>query len=36
MHYCRSERDVDRKSDDLCRHCKVLLEDQLKKRPTEK
>lgn len=33
MHYCRSERDVDRKSDDLCRHCKVLLEDELKKRP---
>jgi archaemetzincin len=33
MHYCRSERDVDRKSDYLCRHCKVLLEDELKKRP---
>ena len=33
MHYCRSERDVDRKSDDLCRHCRVLLEDELKKRP---
>lgn len=31
MHYCRGERDVDRKSDDLCRHCKVLLEDELKK-----
>jgi archaemetzincin len=31
MHYCRSERDVDQKSDDLCRHCKVLLEDELKK-----
>jgi len=31
MHYCRSERDVDRKSNELCRHCKVLLEDELKK-----
>ena len=31
MHYCRSEKDVDRKSDQLCRYCKVLLEDELKK-----
>ncbi|MGD9032009.1 MAG: hypothetical protein PVH02_05065, partial [Desulfobacteraceae bacterium] len=36
MHYCRSERDVDRKSDELCRHCKVLLQDELKKRPAER
>jgi archaemetzincin len=27
MHYCRSIRDVDRKSDQLCRYCKILLED---------
>lgn len=27
MHYCRSERDVDRKSDQFCRYCNVLLED---------
>ena len=31
MHYCRSERDVDRKSDELCRYCGILLEDMLKK-----
>ena len=31
MHYCRSIRDVDRKSDQLCRYCKILLEDELKK-----
>jgi archaemetzincin len=31
MHYCRNERDVDRKSDQLCRYCQVLLEDELKK-----
>jgi len=31
MHYCRSMRDVDRKSNQLCRYCKVLLEDELKK-----
>ncbi len=36
MHYCRSERDVDRKSDELCRYCKILLEDELKKGPAEK
>lgn len=29
MHYCRSIKDVDRKSDQLCRHCKVLLQDEL-------
>ena len=31
MHYCRNERDVDRKSDKLCRYCRILLEDELKK-----
>jgi archaemetzincin len=28
MHYCRDECDVDRKSDQLCRYCKVLLDDE--------
>lgn len=31
MHYCRDERDVDRKSDQLCRYCKILLEDEIKR-----
>jgi archaemetzincin len=31
MHYCRNERDVDRKSDQLCRYCKVLLDDEIKR-----
>jgi len=31
MHYCRSVKDVDRKSDQLCRYCNILLEDELKK-----
>jgi len=31
MHYCRSLRDVDRKSARLCRHCQVLLEDEMKR-----
>jgi len=31
MHYCRSIKDVDRKSDQLCRYCNILLEDELKK-----
>ena len=30
MHYCRSMKDVDRKSNQLCRYCKILLEDELK------
>ncbi len=30
MHYCRSIRDVDRKSIQLCRYCRILLKDQLK------
>ncbi len=33
MHYCRSIKDVDRKSDDLCRYCNILLDDE-KKRPS--
>ena len=31
MHYCRSEGDVDRKTDELCRYCAILLKDTLKK-----
>ena len=31
MHYCRSLKDVDRKSDQFCRYCAVLLEDEMKK-----
>jgi archaemetzincin len=31
MHYCRSIRDVDRKSEQLCRYCSTLLGDELKR-----
>jgi archaemetzincin len=31
MHYCRTLMDVDRKSDQLCRYCQVLLEDEKKR-----
>jgi archaemetzincin len=31
MHYSRTVQDVDRKSDQLCRYCKVLLDDELKR-----
>jgi archaemetzincin len=31
MHYCRSLEDVDRKSNQLCRHCRVMLRDEMKK-----
>ncbi len=31
MHYCRSIDDVDRKSDQLCRHCKVLFGDEVRR-----
>lgn len=31
MHYCRSIGDVDRKNDRMCRYCKVLVEDELKR-----
>ena len=30
MHYCHTVEDVDRKIDQLCRYCKVLLEDESK------
>jgi archaemetzincin len=36
MHYCRSEADVDRKSDQLCRYCQVLLQDELRRAGTGK
>jgi archaemetzincin len=32
MHYCRSIDDVDQKKSDLCRYCRVLFGDYLKKR----
>jgi archaemetzincin len=31
MHYCRSVREVDRKSNHFCRYCAVLLEDEMKR-----
>jgi archaemetzincin len=31
MHYARSLEDVDRKSQELCRHCRVLLDDEMKR-----
>jgi archaemetzincin len=31
MHYCRNIEDVDRKSDQLCRYCRILLSDEVKK-----
>ena len=31
MHYCRSVKDVDRKSDQLCRYCKILVGDEIKR-----
>ena len=31
MHYCRSTEDVDRKSNALCRYCRVLVEDERKR-----
>lgn len=31
MHYCRGEADVDRKSGDLCRYCRVMLDDELRR-----
>ena len=31
MHYCRTLSDVDRKTDQLCRYCTVLLQDELRK-----
>lgn len=31
MHYCRGIHDVDRKTDQLCRYCRIFLSDELKK-----
>ena len=31
MHYCRGEADVDRKSGDLCRYCRIMLDDELRR-----
>jgi len=31
MHYCRSIRDVDRKTDSLCRYCRIMLEDEVRR-----
>jgi archaemetzincin len=31
MHYCRSVQEVDRKADQFCRYCAVLLEDEIKR-----
>ena len=31
MPYSRNEEDVDRKSDELCRYCKVMLGDEIKR-----
>jgi archaemetzincin len=31
MHYCRGDADVDRKSGDLCRYCRVILDDELRR-----
>ena len=31
MHYCRSIKDVDRKSEQFCRYCKVLMGDEIKR-----
>lgn len=31
MHYCRNIQDVDRKLNQLCRHCTVMLKDELKR-----
>lgn len=31
MHYCRSVKDVDKKSMELCRYCRILLNDEIKR-----
>lgn len=31
MHYCRSEADVDLKSEELCRYCRIMLHDEIKR-----
>ncbi len=30
MHYCRDIKDVDRKTNQLCRYCKILLQDDIR------
>ena len=32
MHYCRSVKDVDKKSTELCRYCRIMLDDEIKRR----
>ena len=34
MHYCRSIRDVDQKSHQLCRYCRTMLADELRRLET--
>ena len=34
MHYCRSIRDVDLKSERLCRYCNIMLADEIKRLAT--
>jgi archaemetzincin len=31
MHYCHTVRDVDRKENQLCRYCRILLKDELRR-----
>ncbi len=31
MHYCRGVKEVDRKSNQFCRYCAMLLEDEMKR-----
>ena len=31
MHYCRTIKDVDHKSHEFCRYCKILLQDEIKR-----
>ena len=31
MHYCRSTQDVDRKSNALCRYCRVMVDDECRR-----
>ena len=31
MNYCRSIQDVDRRSEQLCRYCRVMVEDEMKR-----
>jgi archaemetzincin len=31
MHYCRTIKDVDNKSDEFCRYCRILLKDEIER-----